>query len=69
VISTGDVFSTTTHPIVDRSRGGSIVLMVSKGMTLAQVKEARPTPGSDGLCGAADGSWAADQCVEAVYLS
>jgi cyclase len=41
--------------------------MVSRGLTLAQVKAARPTLDYDGRYGATTGTWTTDQFVEAVY--
>jgi glyoxylase-like metal-dependent hydrolase (beta-lactamase superfamily II) len=42
---------------------------IGKGMTLAQVKAARPTMDFDGRYGSTTGSWTTDMFVEAVYLS
>ena len=120
VISTGDLFVTTTYPIIDVAAGGTIdgylhglqkivdlivpvygqeggtlvipghgrlcdlgdVLnyremttvirdrirdMIKKGMTLYQVKAAKPTADYDPLYGTATGFWTTDQFVEAVY--
>jgi glyoxylase-like metal-dependent hydrolase (beta-lactamase superfamily II) len=119
VVAAGDVYVTTSYPVIDAQRGGSIkgVLdglnflldlvvagekteggtmivpghgrisdeadlveyrdmvtiirdriqdMVKKGMTLEQVRAARPTIDYDGLYGAAAG-WTPAQFVEAVY--
>ena len=41
--------------------------MVKKGMTLEQVKAARPTLDYDGRYGATTGSWTTEMFVEAVY--
>lgn len=41
--------------------------MVKKGMTLEQVKAARPTADYDGRYGAASGPWTTDMFIEAVY--
>lgn len=41
--------------------------MIGQGMTLAQVRAARPTQDYDGLYGSATGPWTTDQFVEAVY--
>jgi cyclase len=41
--------------------------MVNRGMTLAQVKAAKPTMDYDGRFGAASGPWTTDMFVEAVY--
>jgi cyclase len=43
--------------------------MVRKGMTLEQVKAARPTRDYDPLYGSTAGSWTTDMFVEAVYKS
>lgn len=120
VISTGDVFVTTSYPIIDVAGGGTIngyldalqkivdliipvygqeggtlvipghgrlcdlgdVLnyremttiirdriqdMVNKGMTLEQVKAARPTFDYDPLYGNSSTFWTTDRFVEAVY--
>lgn len=122
VISAGDLFLTTTYPVIDLERGGSIqgvidalnrildiaipkdkqeggtyvipghgrlcdeadVLeyrdmvtiirdrirdMVQRGMTLEQVKAARPTLDYDGRYGATTGSWTTAMFIEAVYRS
>jgi glyoxylase-like metal-dependent hydrolase (beta-lactamase superfamily II) len=41
--------------------------MVDKGMTLAQVRAARPTLDYDGVYGNPKGSWTAEKFLEAVY--
>jgi len=41
--------------------------MVNKGMTLQQVKAARPTLEYDGRFGSTTGSWTTDMFIEAVY--
>jgi glyoxylase-like metal-dependent hydrolase (beta-lactamase superfamily II) len=122
VISAGDIFLTTTYPVIDLDRGGSIngildslnrILdlafsefrteggtiivpghgrlsdsadvayyrdmltvirdrvrgMIQKGMTLEQVKAARPTRDYDPRYGATSGPWTTDMFVEAVYRS
>lgn len=43
--------------------------MVSKGMTLEQVKAARPTRDYDPLYGTDTGPWTTDMFVAAVYRS
>ena len=43
--------------------------MIKKGMTLAQVKDAKPTFEYDGRYGSATGPWTTDMFVEAVYKS
>ncbi len=121
VISTGDIFTTTSYPVIDLAAGGSIqgvidglnrlvdmiipvygqeggtlvipghgrlsdmgdVIncremtiiirdrvqdMIKKGMTLEQVKAARPTRDYDPLYGSVPG-WTTDMFVEAVYKS
>ena len=120
VISTGDIFSTVSYPMIDLKRGGNIegiiaglnrILdlafpefrleggtmvipghgrlcdsadvayyrdmvtiirdrvkdMIRKGMTLAQIKDAKPTGDYDSRY--ATESWTADMFVEAVYRS
>jgi glyoxylase-like metal-dependent hydrolase (beta-lactamase superfamily II) len=120
VVSAGDVFGTTSYPVVDTRSGGSIrgiidglnriiavtipkdkeeggtyVIpghgrlcdeadvveyrdmvtivrdriqdLIRKGMTLAQVKAARPTFDYDGRYGSDRGPWTTDMFVEAVY--
>jgi glyoxylase-like metal-dependent hydrolase (beta-lactamase superfamily II) len=120
VIATGDVFSTTTYPIIDvqnggsiqgiigalnfildvafaefRTEGGTLIVpghgricdsadvayyrdmvtiirdriqdMKMKGMTVEQVKAAKPTLDYDARYGATAGFWTTDQFVEAVY--
>jgi len=122
VIVAGDIFVTTSYPIVDLARGGSIqgvidglnriiglaipaekqeggtyVIpghgrlcdqadvveyrdmttiirdrvqdMIKKGMTLEQVKAAKPTRDYDPIYGATTGFWTTDMFVEAVYKS
>ncbi len=121
VITTGDIFTTSSYPVIDLAAGGSIqglidglnrlvdmiipvygqeggtlvipghgrlsdmgdVLncremtiiirdrvqdMIKKGMTLEQVKAARPTRDYDPLYGSVPG-WTTDMFVEAVYKS
>ena len=122
VLVTGDVFSTTSYPVIDVERGGSIngeidalnhILelafpdfrleggtliipghgrlcdsadvayyrdmvtiirdrvqdMIKKGMTLEQVKAARPTRDYDGLYANTSGGSTPDMFVESVYKS
>jgi glyoxylase-like metal-dependent hydrolase (beta-lactamase superfamily II) len=122
VISAGDILSTTTYPVIDLARGGSLqgaldglnhildiaipefrsqggtmiipghgrlcdtgdvanyrnmvaILrdriqdLIGKGMTLDQVKAARPTFDYDGLYGSTSGPWTTDMFVEAAYRS
>jgi cyclase len=122
VVSTGDVFVTTSYPILDLQRGGSIngiiaalnrILeitvpaekqeggtmvipghgrlcdehdvfeyrnmvtiirdriqdMIEKGMTVEQVKAARPTLDYDPRYGSTSGFWTTDMFVDAAYRS
>jgi glyoxylase-like metal-dependent hydrolase (beta-lactamase superfamily II) len=122
VIAAGDIYLTTSYPIIDLPRGGSIngivdslnrILdlsvaefrteggtlvipghgrisdsadvayyrdmvtiirdriqdMVRKGMSLEQVKAAKPTADYDGRYGATTGFWTTDMFVEAAYRS
>ena len=122
VLSTGDVFTPGSYPIIDLSRGGSVkgeiaalnqiiditvpakyqeggtlvipghgrlcdeadvveyrnmltVIrdrfqdMIKKGMTLEQVKAAKPTLDYDAQYGSATGFWTTDMFIEAVYKS
>ena len=46
-----------------------IQAMISKKMTLQQVKAARPTLDYDSRYGATTGNWTTDMFVEAVYRS
>jgi len=66
--------------VIDLRKGGSIHgiitiirdrirAMIKKGMTLAQMKAARPTRDYDPRYGSASGSWTPDMFVEAVYRS
>ncbi len=43
--------------------------MVKKGMTLAQVKAARPSRDYDTRYGKQTGAWTTDKFIEAVYQS
>jgi len=43
--------------------------MKQKGMTLAQVKAARPTADYDPRYGSASGAWTTEMFVDAVYSS
>jgi glyoxylase-like metal-dependent hydrolase (beta-lactamase superfamily II) len=120
VVATGDVFVTTSYPVIDTARGGSVqgVIdalnaiieltvpernqmggtrvvpghgricneadvvdyrdmvtiirdrvqeMAKKGMTLQQIKAARPSLEYDGLYGATMGNWTTDRFLETVY--
>lgn len=44
-----------------------ITALAQGGMTLAQVKAARPTRDYDGRYGAASGPWTTEMFIEAVY--
>lgn len=120
VVSAGDVFNTTSYPVIDTMRGGSVTgviealnalidlaipernqmggtrvipghgrigneadlidyrdmvtivrdrvqEMVKKGMTLQQIKAARPSLEYDGLYGATPGPGSTDAFLDAVY--
>lgn len=120
VVAAGDVFVTTSYPVIDTPRGGTIngvidalndlihitipqekqeggtyvvpghgrlsdeadvvdlrdmativrdriQAMIAAGMTLEQVKAAKPTLDYDGRYGATSGFWTTDMFVEAVY--
>ena len=122
VISAGDILSTTSYPVIDlekggsingildglnkildiaipefRAQGGTLIIpghgrlcdtgdvanyrnmvaiirdriqdSIKKGMTLEQVKAARPTLDYDGLYGAKTGPWTTDKFIEAAYKS
>ena len=122
VIAAGDVFSTTTYPVIDvkqggsingvveglnrilryciaefRTEGGTLVIpghgrlsdsadvayyrdmvtilrdrisaMVGRGLTLEQVKAAKPTADYEPRYGATSGPWTTDQFIEAAYVS
>jgi len=43
--------------------------MIGKGMTLEQVKAARPTMDFDGRYGSTSGPWTTDMFIEAAYRS
>jgi glyoxylase-like metal-dependent hydrolase (beta-lactamase superfamily II) len=120
VVATGDVFVTTSYPVIDTSRGGTVqgvidalnaiieltvpernqmggtrVIpghgrigneadvveyrdmvtivrdrvqeMAKKGMTLQQVRSARPSLEYDGIYGATAGRWTTDMFLETIY--
>jgi glyoxylase-like metal-dependent hydrolase (beta-lactamase superfamily II) len=122
VIAAGDIYSTTSYPVIDLGRGGNIngiveglnrildlaipefrteggtlvipghgrisdsadvayyrdmttiirdrvQAMINRGMTLEEVKAARPTADYDPRYGATSGPWTTDMFVEAVYKS
>jgi cyclase len=60
----GDVLEYREMAIIIRDR---IQNMVTKGMTLEQVKAAKPTLDYDPLYGSTTGFWTTDKFVEAVY--
>jgi cyclase len=62
----GDVLEYREMAIIIRDR---IKDMVGKGMTLEQVKAAKPTLDYDPLYGSTTGFWTTDKFVEAVYKS
>jgi cyclase len=62
----GDVLEYREMAIIVRDR---IQDMVAKGMTLEQVRAAKPTVDYDPLYGSATGFWTTDKFVEAVYKS
>jgi glyoxylase-like metal-dependent hydrolase (beta-lactamase superfamily II) len=62
----GDVLNFREMTIIIRDR---IQSMIKKGMTLEQVKAARPTQDYDPLFGSTTGFWTTDKFVEAVYKS
>jgi len=63
---TADVASYRNMLVMMRDR---IKDLADKGMTLAQVKAARPTMDFDGRYGSTTGPWTTDMFVEAVYRS
>jgi len=62
----GDVLNYREMTIIIRDR---IQDMINKGMTLEQVKAARPTVDYDPLYGSTTGFWTTDKFVEAVYTT
>jgi len=62
----GDVLNFREMTIIIRDR---IQSMIKQGMTLEQVKAARPTQDYDPLYGSTTGFWTTDKFVEAVYKS
>jgi len=62
--SLGDVINYREMTTIVRDR---ILDMVNRGLTLEQVKAARPTRDYDPLYGTTSGIWTTDQFVEAVY--
>ncbi len=63
---TSDVASYRNMLVMVRDR---VRDLQKKGMTLAQVKAARPTLDFDGRYGATTGAWTTDMFIEAVYTS
>jgi hypothetical protein len=43
--------------------------MIGKGMTLEQIRQARPTLDFDGRYGATEGAWTTDMFIDAVHAS
>ena len=62
----GDVLNFREMTIIIRDR---VRDLIKKGMTLEQVKAARPTQDYDPLYGSTTGFWTTDKFVEAVYKS
>ena len=81
VVSTGDIFVTTSYPIIVLDRRGTyqgdmmtilrdrFLDMIKRGMTLEQVKAAKPTKDYDPLYGTDKGFWTTDKFIEAAYKS
>jgi cyclase len=63
---TGDVANYRNMVAIMRDR---IQDMIHKGMTLEQVKAAKPTMDYDGLYGSTTGAWTTDMFIEAAYKS
>jgi glyoxylase-like metal-dependent hydrolase (beta-lactamase superfamily II) len=63
---TGDVANYRNMVAIIRDR---IQDMIQKGMSLEQVKAARPTMDYDGLYGSRTGPWTTDMFIEAAYQS
>ena len=61
---TGDVGNYRNMVAIVRDR---IQAMINKGMTLEQVKAAKPTKDYDGLYGSTKGPWTTDMFIEAAY--
>jgi glyoxylase-like metal-dependent hydrolase (beta-lactamase superfamily II) len=66
LLDTADVASYRNMMTIIRDR---VQDSIKKGMTLAQIKAARPTMDFDGRFGSTTGSWTTDMFVEAVYRS
>ena len=63
---TADVASYRNMIVMIRDR---VQDLIDKGMTLEQVKAARPSLDFDGRYGSTTGSWTTDMFIEAVYRS
>ncbi|HEY7333903.1 MAG TPA: MBL fold metallo-hydrolase [Bryobacteraceae bacterium] len=63
---TGDVANYRNMVAIVRDR---IQALIKKGMTLDQVKAAKPTMDYDGLYGSTTGEWTTDKFIEAAYKS
>ena len=63
---TADVASYRNMVVMIRDR---VQDLIDKGMTLAQVKAARPSIDFDGRYGSTTGPWTTDMFIEAVYRS
>jgi hypothetical protein len=63
---TADVASYRNMLVMVRDR---VRDLMKKGMTLQQVKAARPTLDFDGRYGSTTGAWTTDMFIEAVYKS
>ena len=63
---TADIASYRNMVVMIRDR---VQDLIDKGMTLAQVKAARPSMDFDGRYGATTGAWTTDMFIEAVYRS
>jgi hypothetical protein len=66
VSDTADVASYRNMLVMVRDR---VQALIGKGLTLEQVKAARPSLDFDGRYGTATGPWTTDMFVEAVYRS
>jgi hypothetical protein len=63
---TADVASYRNMLVMVRDR---LKDMIARGMTLAQIKAARPTLDFDGRYGSTTGAWTTDMFIEASYRS
>jgi glyoxylase-like metal-dependent hydrolase (beta-lactamase superfamily II) len=66
LMDTGDVTNYRNMVAIVRDR---IQALIDKGMTLDQVKAARPTLDYDGIYGSSTGAWTTETFIEAVYRS